>query len=93
MKINLKELKYSDGVNIEAEILDILVGEKSCSSEHEGGKSIFRLFIEKAASFLKPDGVLIGAIENRIGFKYWNGAPEDHIRHDYETLFLEKNEL
>ncbi len=34
--------------------------------------------LEKARSYLKPDGVLIVAIENQLGLKYFAGAPEDH---------------
>ena len=30
------------------------------------------------ASFLKPDGKLLVSIENRLGLKYFAGAPEDH---------------
>ena len=32
-----------------------------------------------ASRFLRPGGVLIVAIENKLGLKYWAGAPEDHI--------------
>lgn len=32
-----------------------------------------------ARSFLKPDGVLLVAIENKLGLKYWAGAYEDHL--------------
>jgi len=35
-------------------------------------------FLKKATSFLKPGGVLILAIENALGLKYWAGKPEDH---------------
>jgi SAM-dependent methyltransferase len=31
-----------------------------------------------ATNFLKPDGVLLVAIENRYGIKYWAGAPVEH---------------
>ncbi len=31
-----------------------------------------------ARRYLKPDGVLIVAIENQLGLKYFAGAPEDH---------------
>jgi len=34
--------------------------------------------LEKARSFLKDDGVLILAIENQLGLKYFNGCAEDH---------------
>ncbi|MBI1859564.1 MAG: methyltransferase domain-containing protein [Deltaproteobacteria bacterium] len=36
------------------------------------------IFLEQVKRFLKPDGVLILAIENALGLKYWGGAAEDH---------------
>ncbi len=38
-----------------------------------------QVMLSKAASMLKPDGVVILAIENQLGLKYFAGAPEDHI--------------
>lgn len=35
-------------------------------------------FLQNCRKFLKEDGVLILAIENRLGMKYWSGAREDH---------------
>ena len=35
-------------------------------------------FLQNCRKFLKDDGVLILAIENRLGMKYWSGAREDH---------------
>jgi lipopolysaccharide biosynthesis protein/SAM-dependent methyltransferase len=35
--------------------------------------------LERARSFLKPDGFLIIAIENQLGLKYFAGAAEDHV--------------
>jgi len=34
--------------------------------------------LQLARSALKPQGVLVIAIENSIGLKYWSGCPEDH---------------
>lgn len=36
-------------------------------------------FLSKANSLLKDDGILIIAIENKLGLKYFAGAPEDHL--------------
>ena len=36
-------------------------------------------FLGGARSFLKPDGVIVLAIENRLGLKYFAGAREDHV--------------
>ena len=38
-----------------------------------------RALLEHARKLLKPDGILILAIENRYGLKYLAGAPEDHL--------------
>lgn len=35
--------------------------------------------LKKVKSLLKDDGVLIIAIENQLGLKYFAGAPEDHL--------------
>lgn len=43
-----------------------------------GDKTPFDVFLEKAKTALKPGGVLVLAIENKLGLKYWNGASEDH---------------
>jgi SAM-dependent methyltransferase len=35
--------------------------------------------LRRARRFLKPDGILLLAIENQLGLKYLAGNPEDHI--------------
>lgn len=35
--------------------------------------------LKKATALLKSDGVLLLAIENRFGLRYWLGCSEDHI--------------
>lgn len=39
----------------------------------------FVAFLQRAKSYLKADGKILLAIENRFGLKYLAGAPEDHI--------------
>ena len=46
----------------------------------------FHTFVEIAKRALKPDGVLIIAIENKIGLKYWSGCPEDHTGKIYDGI-------
>jgi GT2 family glycosyltransferase/SAM-dependent methyltransferase len=36
-------------------------------------------WLRLARGLLKPDGVLLLAIENKLGLKYFAGAPEDHL--------------
>lgn len=49
-------------------------------------QSPFDLFLQKALSFLKPQGLLILAIENQLGIKYWSGASEDHTARLFEGI-------
>lgn len=39
--------------------------------------------LERALSFLKEDGALILAIENKLGLKYFSGCREDHVAIPY----------
>lgn len=45
----------------------------------EQGRDPVDLMLEHAARYLEPDGVLIVAIENQLGLKYFAGFPEDHL--------------
>lgn len=42
------------------------------------GDTPYESFLENIKRLLKPDGVILVAIENRLGLKYFAGAPEDH---------------
>jgi GT2 family glycosyltransferase len=58
----------------------ILNGVLEYAAVYSGAKedSPYVAMLEKARSFLRPGGLCIIAIENRLGFKYLAGAPEDH---------------
>ena len=43
-------------------------------------------FLRELRSYLKPDGQLILAIENRFGLKYWAGGREDHTGRFFDSL-------
>lgn len=59
------------------------------------GRDPYTTFLQKLADFLKPDGVLLIAIENRIGLKYFNASQEDHTRNIYEGIngYKEQNSV
>ncbi len=49
--------------------------------------------LQRAKRYLKPNGVLIIAIENQLGLKYFAGAPEDHgmgVMAGINNLYQEK---
>lgn len=43
--------------------------------------------LKLAKTALKPDGILIIAIENKIGLKYWSGCPEDHTGKIFDSIY------
>lgn len=43
-------------------------------------------FLKMLRQLLKPDGILLIAIENRYGIKYFAGADEDHLGEPYTSL-------
>jgi len=51
------------------------------------GNKPYETFLNSVCSYLKPDGVLLLAIENRLGIKYFAGSAEDHT----DTYFLGLN--
>ncbi len=44
-------------------------------------------FLEQARRDLAPGGRLVIGIENRLGLKYWLGAPDDHLGRPHIMLF------
>jgi SAM-dependent methyltransferase len=60
-----------------------LIGVLEYSNLYIGGSEPSVRLLEKAGSFLRENGVLIIAIENKLGSKYWAGAPEDHTGQAY----------
>jgi SAM-dependent methyltransferase len=48
----------------------------------EGGNPV-QSMLKKCKQILKPGGKIIIAIENKLGLKYFAGAPEDHTGHPF----------
>jgi len=46
----------------------------------------YKDFLKNIKKFLKPDGKLIIAIENRYGLKYFAGAKEDHTGKEFDSI-------
>lgn len=43
-------------------------------------------FLKQIKKFLKPNGKLLIAIENKFGIKYWCGVPEDHTGRLFDSI-------
>ena len=46
----------------------------------------YKDFLKQIKQYLKPDGKLIIAIENRYGLKYFAGAKEDHTGKEFDRI-------
>lgn len=71
---NLNDMEFESKFDI---ITLIGVLEYAPSFTHT--QNPFEDFLLRIRSFLAEDGVLIIAIENRLGMKYFSGAKEDHL--------------
>lgn len=56
----------------------VLNGVFEYAMSFTAGEKPYEDFLSYIAGFLKPEGILLIAIENRLGLKYFAGAPEDH---------------
>ncbi len=50
------------------------------------GSDPYKTFLKQIKKYLKPDGKLIVAIENRYGLKYFAGAREDHTSKMFDSI-------
>ncbi len=56
------------------------------AGRHKDSADPYADMLKKARACLKPGGLLILAMENRYGLKYFAGAPEDHTGRCFEGL-------
>lgn len=56
----------------------VCIGVLEYAETYIGGENAAEEFIRLVEAFLKPGGVLLLAIENQLGLKYFAGAQEDH---------------
>ncbi len=64
----------------------ILNGVFEYAGSFTEGEDPYGTFLDRCAGYLKEDGLLLIAIENRLGLKYFAGAPEDHTDNYMEGL-------
>lgn len=64
----------------------ILNGVFEYAVSYTPGEDPCGTFLRNIRRFLKPDGVLLVAIENRLGLKYFAGAPEDHTNGYFDGI-------
>lgn len=70
---NLNDMKFEEKYDYV-----VLNGVFEYAMSFTEGETPYETFLNYIATFLKPDGIVLIAIENRLGLKYFAGAPEDH---------------
>lgn len=78
---NFKDIKLDKKFDIVT-----LIGVLEYSESYIGGINSYEKMIKASMEYLKPNGKLIIAIENKFGLKYWAGCKEDHIGKYYESI-------
>lgn len=63
-----------------------LIGVWEYAERYLDGADPYLCMLERLKNYLKPNGKLLIAIENKMGIKYWNGAKEDHTGKMYSGL-------
>lgn len=63
-----------------------LIGVLEYAGYYTDAQDPFVTFLEKISGYLKEDGKLLIAIENKFGLKYWAGAREDHTGGFFDGL-------
>ena len=63
-----------------------LIGVFEYSNYYINSAKPYEQMLESVKQYLKPDGKLIIAIENKYGLKYWSGATEDHTGNYFDGL-------
>ena len=78
---NLNDVKFDEKFDYIT-----LIGVLEYAPLYTNSKNPFVDFLSYIKQFLKPDGIILIAIENKLGMKYFAGAPEDHTNIKYDGI-------
>lgn len=62
------------------------IGVLEYAAEFTNSDSPFLAFLNKLKSYLIENGILILAIENKFGLKYWSGVSDDHTGRIFDSI-------
>lgn len=78
---NLNDINFEDKFDYVT-----LIGVLEYAGKFTEGNNPFKTFLQNAKSYLKPNGKLLIAIENKFGLKYFAGAREDHTARFFDSI-------
>lgn len=72
-----------------------LIGVLEYAGKYTRTNNPYHDFLEQIKKYLKPEGTLIVAIENKFGLKYWAGAKEEHNGKYFDSIenYLNDNSI
>jgi hypothetical protein len=82
---NIKNIKFVPSYDITTLIGVLEYAPIYMPNQNDASKACLSL-LEIAKTSLKERGILIIAIENKIGIKYWSGFPEDHTGRLFDSI-------
>lgn len=65
----------------------VMIGVFEYAAYYTNSNEPYKTMLGQIKRMLKPGGKLLIAIENKLGLKYWCGAPEDHTGVPFEGLY------
>ena len=83
---NLNDVKFNEKFDYIT-----LIGVLEYAPLYTNTKNPFVDFLTYIKQFLKPNGIILIAIENKFGMKYFAGAPEDHTNIKYDGIMGYRN--
>ena len=75
---NLNKVKFKEKFDY-----IVLIGVFEYAKRFSDSNNSFVYFLNNLKKLLKPSGIILIAIENRYGIKYWAGSMEDHYPEKY----------
>ncbi len=83
---DFNRVKFNNNYDIVTLIGVLEYSPKYCLNQLDTTDACLML-LNLAKTALKKNGILLIAIENRIGIKYWSGCPEDHTGKIFSSIY------
>jgi len=78
---NFEDFQYDQKFDIVT-----LIGVLEYAPSYIHSSDPIQFLLKQARKFMKPNGLLLIAIENQLGLKYFNGASEDHTGNIFDGI-------
>ena len=84
---DFNRVKFNNSYDIVTLIGVLEYSPKYCLLNQLDSTDACLMLLKLAKTALKENGILLIAIENKIGIKYWSGCPEDHTGKIFSSIY------